>query len=185
MEGLAARKGGLLTRELEGSLAWEGGTRPLKRGRPSKKESLICKKLLKSTQREGQLQKHRSDEDNSATTHESSAGNPATALVATRLPQPSLLSRLLARPPYLSLRGSRVSGDFGHGSAILRRPLVEGSFYLEVVVREESLGARTTAEGAAVRVGVCHAGFSPSFPLGCEESIAYKSVDGSFVRGGE
>jgi hypothetical protein len=36
-----------------------------------------------------------------------------------------------------------------------------------------------------VRVGICPVGFSSLYPLGIEESIAYKSSDGKVIKGGE
>jgi hypothetical protein len=34
---------------------------------------------------------------------------------------------------------------------------------------------------SAVRIGIVDHAYNPSFPIGCGESLAYKSVDGGFV----
>lgn len=63
--------------------------------------------------------------------------------------------------------------------------MIEGSFYLEFLVREDGPKQKKTSNKSAVRVGICHHGYNSAFPLGCDESIAYKSTDGIFVRNGE
>ena len=46
------------------------------------------------------------------------------------------LARLLTRPPYVSVtQSSRIGGDYGHASAIFRRPVIEGLYFLEIVMR--------------------------------------------------
>lgn len=130
--------------------------------------------------------KNKSDEDNSVTTHDS--GLPSSKTVKSQIQhhQSNLLNRIINKPPYVSVSASgKLSGDFGHSSGIWKRPLIEGNFFLEVMVREECFRQKKTAFKSSVRVGICHHAFNPAFPLGIEESIAYKSCDGSFFRNGE
>jgi hypothetical protein len=62
---------------------------------------------------------------------------------------------------------NKISGDFGHSSAIFKRPIVEGVYFLELVVKEDSKKDKKLAYKSAVRVGICHYAYNSSFPLGC------------------
>lgn len=49
------------------------------------------------------------------------------------------LSRLISKPPYLTIANSNViTGNFGHGSAIFKRPLLEGRYFLEITVKPDA-----------------------------------------------
>jgi hypothetical protein len=49
------------------------------------------------------------------------------------------LGALLNKPPYLSLANSnRIVGYFGHASAIFKRPIIEGSYFLEFTLLEDA-----------------------------------------------
>lgn len=46
------------------------------------------------------------------------------------------LHRLLSKPAYMQLTvGNQLTGPLGHSTAILRRPIVEGIYFLEVVIK--------------------------------------------------
>jgi hypothetical protein len=129
--------------------------------------------------------KIKSDEDNSTTTHETGVPKLKTGTHSIQHQQNALLNRLLTRPPYVSLLNSwKISGDYGHSSAIFKRPILEGSYFLEVMVKEDCPRQRKITNKSGVRVGICHHGYNSAFPIGCVESIAYKSADGSFMRNG-
>ena len=96
------------------------------------------------------------------------------------------LHRLLSKPAYLQLTSNHgLTGGLGHATAVLRRPLVEGTYFMEVVVRENGLGGRKLAQRGAVRVGLCQYEHNPAFPLGYGHSYGYKSKDGAVVHNGE
>ena len=80
--------------------------------------------------------------------------------------------------------GNRIVGSFGHATAIFRRPIIEGQFFLEIMVREDAKKDKKVTNASAVRVGICNSTFNPSFPLGYGESVAYKS-NGSVLHQGE
>ena len=74
---------------------------------------------------EGRQVKTRSDEDNSVTTYESIAVKPKNDEGQMLRQEQALLNKLLSRPPYIKLSSSNIiRGDFGHASAILRRPIL-------------------------------------------------------------
>lgn len=76
-------------------------------------------------------------------------------------------------------------GNFGHGSAILKRPVLEGNFFMEFIVREDAKKDKKTSYPSAARVGISVNNFDTAYPLGCSESIGYKSKDGSIIYNNE
>lgn len=77
------------------------------------------------------------------------------------------LEKLIIKPPYLSIsKGNIVNGSFGHGTFIFKRPIIEGYFYLEFIIKNDTTNQKKTAYKSAVRVGICPIDFNPSFPLG-------------------
>ena len=77
------------------------------------------------------------------------------------------LEKILTKPVYISINsGCRIVGNFGHATAIFKIPVIEGQYYLEFVVREDTGKNKKTTKNSAVRVGICNAYFSPSSPLG-------------------
>ena len=99
---------------------------------------------------------------------------------------PFTLDKLLIKPPYLLVQsGSRLIGNFGHSTAIFKRPIIEGQYFLEFKVREDSPKDKIVSYRSALRIGICTHSFNTSFPLGYGDSIAYKSVDGSLIRSGD
>jgi hypothetical protein len=76
---------------------------------------------------------------------------------------------------------SRIIGDLGHATAIFKRPIIEGTFYLEFTIKHEVRKEKKNQYKSAVRVGIVHHAYNPSFPIGCNESLAYKSVDGGII----
>lgn len=98
---------------------------------------------------------------------------------------PHSLDKLLMRPPYIGVgHNNRITGNFGHGTVLFKRPLIEGCYFLEVLIREDAKNQQKTTYRSAVRVGLCQHSFNPSFPLGYGESFAYKSSDGLLIRNG-
>ena len=90
---------------------------------------------------------------------------------------------MLTKPVYISIsEGSRIYGSLGHSSAIFKRPIVEGDYYLEVVVKEDVRKDKKTIHPPSVRVGICTHTYNPAFPLGLNESICYKSIDGTIYK---
>ena len=78
------------------------------------------------------------------------------------------LSKLIVKPSYLNLvKGVKLVGNFGHGSAILKRPVLEGNFFMEFIVREDAKNDKKTTHPSAVRVGICVNNFDTAYPLGC------------------
>lgn len=72
-------------------------------------------------------------------------------------------------------------GDFGHATAFFKKPLIEGCYYLEYIVKEDVRKEKKAKFSSAVRVGICEFGFNPAFPLGCKESVGYKGQDGAII----
>ena len=65
------------------------------------------------------------------TTHESASINPKTIVHSFQQKQQSLLARIILKPPYVSISSSnKISGDFGHSSAIFKKPIIEGLYFL-------------------------------------------------------
>ena len=96
------------------------------------------------------------------------------------------LAKITSRPAYISIAEScKVVGNFGHGTAFFKRPLIEGDYYLELSIREDAKKEKKTIFPSAVRIGICPYTFDTSFPLGFGDSIAYKSSDGSIIKNGE
>lgn len=95
------------------------------------------------------------------------------------------LNRITTKPPYISISQNKLQGNFGHATVFFRRPIIEGCFFLEFRVKENIQKDRFIFNRSAVRVGICPSTFNPSYPLGYNESIAYKSIDGSIVRNGD
>jgi hypothetical protein len=54
----------------------------------------------------------------------------------SELTTPYSLDKLIHKPPYLTIaRGNRIIGDFGHSTALFKRPVIEGQVYMEFQVR--------------------------------------------------
>ncbi len=80
---------------------------------------------------------------------------------------PYSLEKLITKPPYITVsRGNRIIGSFGHATVVFKRPVVEGKFYLEFIVREEVKNNEKIANKSSVRIGICPANFNCSYPLG-------------------
>jgi hypothetical protein len=76
-------------------------------------------------------------------------------------------------------------GHFGHATAYLKRPVLEGQFYIEFIFLNPTVKNHKLAHQPALRVGVCSHAFNSSFPLGWEDSVGYKSSDGCILNNGE
>ncbi len=81
--------------------------------------------------------------------------------------------------------GNRIIGHFGHATAYLKRPILEGKHYIEFKFFKSTFDKGKLAHAPALRVGVCKHTFNTSFPLGWEDSVGYKSSDGSILNNGE
>lgn len=98
---------------------------------------------------------------------------------------PHPLDKLLKRPSYILIGGfNRIYGTFGHATTYFKRPILEGNFYMQFIFREDKKLDTKTAYPPSVRLGLCEYKFNHSFPLGFDESIAYKSIDGSIIYKG-
>jgi len=90
------------------------------------------------------------------------------------------LHKLINKAPTITIAsGSRLCGDFGHGTAIFKRPLIEGLYYLEFIIKPDVPKTIPVKYSSSVRVGICLPNMNPAFPLGWGESIAFRSADGS------
>jgi hypothetical protein len=97
-----------------------------------------------------------------------------------------VLSKLLVKPAYITVaKGTQIVGNFGHASAILRRPVLEGNYFMEFIVKPDAKKDRPISCPSALRVGICVNSYDAAFPLGCGESVAYKSKDGFIVHNNE
>lgn len=104
----------------------------------------------------------------------------------SELTTPYSLDKLILKPPYISItKGNRIIGDYGHSTAVFKRPVIEGQVYMEFLIKQDVKKDKKTTYSSAVRVGLCTNTFNPSFPLGYGESIAYKSFDGAIITKGE
>lgn len=56
---------------------------------------------------------------------------------------------------------------------------------MEFIVKQDAKKDKITKFPSAVRVGICVNNFDTAYPLGCHESIAYKSIDGRIIYGNE
>jgi hypothetical protein len=81
--------------------------------------------------------------------------------------------------------GNRIIGHFGHATAYLKRPVIEGKYYIEFILLKNTVTKGKLAHAPALRVGVCSHAFNTSFPLGWEDSVGYKSSDGCILNNGE
>jgi hypothetical protein len=55
---------------------------------------------------------------------------------------------------------------------------------MEFIFREGKIKDNKLAHKSSVRFGLCNYTFNHSFPLGWNESIAYKSADGTILSNG-
>lgn len=77
------------------------------------------------------MNKLKSDEDNSVTTQDQITLKIKDSSTGDCQKGNRLLSRLLLKPPYITITNSNVIvGNFGHASAVLKRPLLEGFYFL-------------------------------------------------------
>jgi hypothetical protein len=60
--------------------------------------------------------------------------------------------------------------------------MLEGHYFLELKIREDAKPETKPQNRAAVRVGLCRHDYNPTFPLGREDSLAYKSADGRLIH---
>ena len=161
-----------------------------------KKESLRSKKLMKKqasglenasiSNNDNQISQNSIQENSSSIMNKSKAKNERWQQKNREQRLPFPLDKILIKPPYISISyGNRILGNFGHSTAIFRRPIIQGSYFLEIIVREDCRHNKKGLNSSSVRVGVCNAGFNPSYPLGYGQSLCYKSVDGSIVKGGQ
>lgn len=198
MEGaVAVRERKLQEAAIEHHLASENSASATaeKVGRRLKREALRDKKKMKNPDKEDPskqptdqivlVSKCKSDEDHSVTSQESHFKKERTQQTIAANRCPFALDRLIAKPVYLALGpNDEVIGEMGHSSVVFKRPIIEGFYFLEFTVREDVKRERKTVNPSAVRVGVVHYDYNPSFPIGCNESIGYKSIDGGFVKEG-
>jgi hypothetical protein len=81
----------------------------------------------------------------------------------------------------LPSKGNVISGYFGHSSVCFKRPIIEGSFYMELKILEDSNEPKMVTYPSSVRLGVCTATYSMSLPLGSKNSLGWKSFDGKVL----
>ena len=125
--------------------------------------------------------KQKSDEVGSVLSQESSSKPQSNSQSITEN-APALIQKLLEKPAYISLKNTIIVGSYGHSSAIFKRPIIEGSYFMEFTIKEDGYKQKATSNPSAVRVGVCMKGFDTGYPLGYAESVAYKSSDGRIIR---
>ena len=155
----------------------------------SKREALKEKKkakgkALQSDEIDTEQASNRAREDEAASVTSQDAVHPAPLSSNPISNSPSInLTKLIAKPPYLLIKGSKTFvGSFGHSSVVFKKPVLEGSYYIEFRLKEDAKKDKPCTYPSAARVGICLPSFDPAFPLGCGNSIAYKSGDGSIVR---
>lgn len=95
------------------------------------------------------------------------------------------LERLVIHPPYVKIsQGNIFTGNFGHSSVIFTRPIIEGEYFIEFIIKEDAPQEKQTRFKSSIRVGICLPTYNTVYPLGKEESIAYKSSNGGIVMDG-
>jgi hypothetical protein len=77
-----------------------------------------------------------------------------------------------------------IAGHSGHCTAIFKRPILEGSYFLELTIKNDIPHDKKVEYPSAVRLGICPHNYSCFLPLGRNDSLAYKSVDGSLITKG-
>ena len=75
-------------------------------------------------------------------------------------------------------------GHFGHSTSFFKRPVLEGHFFMEFAFIEDNIKMNKLKNKPSVRFGVCNYKFNSSFPLGWEDSVGYKSSDGTIFHEG-
>ena len=71
-----------------------------------------------------------------------------------KLPYP--INKMVKKPPYISIAEPlKIIGNFGHGTAILKRPILEGSFYIEYLFKDERKKESKSIYRSSMRVGLC------------------------------
>lgn len=55
------------------------------------------------------------------------------------------LEKLLIKPPYITVvDGCKILGNFGHSTAMFKRPIVEGKYFIEFKILEDCQKDRKT-----------------------------------------
>jgi len=80
--------------------------------------------------------KSKSDEDHSVTTQDSDLSKSRISPNIS-LNRPAFhLDKLVSKPPYITVTQiNKIMGDYGHGTAVFKRPFVEGSYFMEFTVK--------------------------------------------------
>ena len=75
-------------------------------------------------------------------------------------------------------------GYFGHSTILLTRPVVEGSYYMEVEVLSSTQPTHPKGKHfpSFVRIGFAKSDYRQLVPLGGQHSYAYKSSDGTLLH---
>lgn len=95
------------------------------------------------------------------------------------------LEELVEHPPYVKIaHGNVFAGNFGHSSVIFKRPIIEGEYFIEFIIKEDAPQEKLTKFKSSIRAGICLPSYDPVYPLGKGESIAYKSSNGGIVIDG-
>ena len=81
----------------------------------------------------------------------------------------------------LPSKGNIISGYFGHSSVSIKKPIIEGSFYMELKILEDSDEPKMVNYPSSVRLGVCTTTYPMSLPLGGKNSFGWKSADGKVL----
>lgn len=81
----------------------------------------------------------------------------------------------------LPSKGNIISGFLGHSSVCFERPIVQGSFYVELKILEDSDEPKMITYPSSVRIGVCPSSYSMNLPLGGKNSFGWKSADGKVL----
>lgn len=52
---------------------------------------------------------------------------------------PYSLEKLITKPPYVTVsNGNRLIGNFGHSTVVFKRPIIEGKYFLQFIIREDA-----------------------------------------------
>ena len=68
-----------------------------------------------------------------------------------------------------------LRNKLGHNSFFLKKPIIQGKFYIEMIGHKPSQTLHSFKEGPNFRVGVVPTEYYYNYPLGQLQSVAYKS----------
>jgi hypothetical protein len=73
----------------------------------------------------------------------------------------------VSHPPYVKISHESIfTGNFGHSSVIFKRPIIEGEYFIEFIIKEDAPQEKPTKFKSSIRAGICLPSYDPVYPLG-------------------